>query len=64
MTTATKLRREGINEGIQKGKIENQKELIIRFYVEKGFFIKEISELLKVDKSFVENTLREQKLIE
>ena len=59
MTTATKLRKEGIKEGWKEGR----KEDIVNLYQHAKISIMQIVDYLKVDRLFVENALKEKGLI-
>ena len=60
MTIAMQWKQEGKIEG----KIDNQKELVLRFFVDKGFTIEEVADLLEVEEDFVRETLKEKGLLD
>ena len=63
MTTAIKLEQKGRQEGMQKGILKGKKEDIINLFKLAKLSVIKISEYLRLDKRFVEETLKEHKLI-
>ena len=75
MTIAMQLREEGLKEGLQKGlqkgrseglkpgKIETQKETVIKLFTKADFTVNQIVEYLDLDRKFVKNILKETGLI-
>ena len=59
MTAAAKLEK----KGRQEERLENNKKLIVRFFVDKGFQIDVIADLLEVEEHFVIETLKEKGLL-
>ena len=59
MTTATRLRQEGIKEGRR----EERRNMILKLYQKAKFTVQQIVEYLEIDRSFVEKTLKEKGLI-